>query len=376
VLELSDLRFSWPPVEVPLGPITPIIHVKNSGDEGAAVVGLVRIYRISTGLLVYDSNISPQTVEAGATAELEALTAWLPPAPADADYFVNGWLTATSTTCATIPWSGNVPSLTFAITAPPPGPYPDPHAPTHEVGGSDPVVVLDHGGLSGLADDDHPQYRLRHEVLYETDLLWPNNATLQAPYYQGAVGTGSYGSVAGEPNHPGIVRHRSSVGANSGYFIATQNNTFLLAGGETSRCWFKPITLGLTVRRCGFSNLTAAGTPSAGAFIWQDPATGIIYGKTYNVAGNSTTGTGFQLVINTWYLEKVVVNSDATQVDFYLYSEAGTELWHDSLAANIPTAVGDDLAHSVVDYNTGTTSLYLFYIDYLSILIPNRRPNL
>ena len=152
--------------------------------------------------------------------------------------------------------------------------------------------------------------------------------------------------------------------------------SILIAGSETSICWHRPQTLSGTTRHHGFLDNTTVTDPADGAWIWQDPASGIIYGRCKNVAGSDTTASGYQLVTNTWYAEKIVVNSDATQVNFYCYNEAGAVLWADSLTTNIPTAAGDEVGHGVVATNSGTSAVALDDIDYLSILIPDRRPNL
>jgi len=285
----------------------------------------------------------------------------------------------------------------FDIKTPPMGEAPAGHAVTHELGGSDPVDVtgldgnpdphaashadggsdeLSHGDLEGLADDDHPQYRLRHEIFSESD-LFSNNTIGNAPWNWYPIASGTRSWSYGLPNHPGILTPYSSTSANSGcYLIFDETGSIRIAGNETSLCWHRPQTLAGTTRHHGFHNSTSVTDPVDGAWIWQDPATGIIYGRCKNVAGASTTGTSYQLVTNTWYCEKIVVNANATRVDFYLYAENGAELWHDSLTTNIPTAAGDAVGHGVVNTNSGTTAVTLDDIDYLSILIPNRRPNL
>jgi len=246
------------------------------------------------------------------------------------------------------------------------------HATTHEDGGADPITIS-HGDLTGLADDDHQQYRLRHEVHYKNDCFHP--VSYQTPWAISGVAGGIYDIVTNAgPLHPGVLYFRSSTNSNSGIaFWFTPN--VRLGGGETSTCWHRPKTLALTTRHHGFHDTTTVADPVDGAWIWQDPATGIIYGRTMNNSAGSTTGTGYQLVTDTWYCEKIVVNADASQVDFYCYAEDGTELWHDSLTTNIPTAAGDEVGHGVVVTNSGTTAVTLDDVDYLSILIPDRRPN-
>jgi hypothetical protein len=255
------------------------------------------------------------------------------------------------------------------------------HHLTHEAGGSDiisiPPGITDHGALSGLLDDDHPQYRLRHEIFFESEFLYrlTTNSTTNFPWYALAIASGTEQPGSGVTNHPGIAHLLSSTNANSGFYCITGTSAILLQGNCTSICCHRPITLSGTTRHHGFHDSTSVTDPVDGAWIWQDPTTGIIYGRTMKNSTGSTTGTGFQLITNTWYTEKIVVNSNASRVDFYIYDDAGNQLWTDNLSTNIPTAAGRELGHGVVVSNSGTSAVALDDIDYLSIKMTNRRPN-
>jgi len=397
MLDVKITGYVVPVAEQPQASLTPVISVENVADEAAVITGLIRIYRESTGLMIYSSELAVTQLEHHSTTNIAALTPFDPPAPADDDYFVKADIIATSFLPGP-PITNSLGAWHFDIKTPPMGEAPAGHAVTHELGGSDPVDVtgldgnpdphaashaegesdeLSHGDLEGLADDDHPQYRLRHELFVDSDFLQSNSYHYLScdPWVITNISGGSNFGTTGTPSHPGISRCLSSTSAGSGSFYRILPAAILIAGGETSKCWHRPQTLALTTRHHGFHNVSTVTDPADGAWIWQDPATGIIYGRTKNVAGGSTTGTGFQLVTNTWYCEKIIINADATLVDFYCYAEDGTELWHDSLTTNIPTAAGDELGHGVVAHNSGTTAVTLDDIDYLSILIPDRRPN-
>ena len=396
MLDVKITAYIVPVAEQPQASLTPVISVANTADEGAVITGLIRIYRESTGLMIYSSELAVTQLEHHSTTNIAALTPFDPPAPADDDYFIKADITATSYLPGP-PTHDSLGAWYFDIKTPPMGEAPAGHAVTHELGGSDPVDVtgldgnpdphaashadggsdeLSHGNLEGLADDDHPQYRLRHEVFESTDFYGATTSWSLPWAFEVVSGGGSASTLAGDAKHQGIVRTVSSTAAGSGIRVRLAINTFLLTGGETSTLWFRPQTLAGTTRHHGYHDTIVAANPVDGAWIWQDPATGIIYGRTINNAGNSTTGTGYQLVTNTWYCEKIVVNDDATRVDFYLYAEDGTELWHDFLTTNIPTAAGDEVGHAVVSSNSGTTAVNLVDLDYLSLLIPDRRPNL
>jgi len=410
MLDVRITGYVVPLSEQPQASLTPVISVVNVADEDATITGLIRIYRDSTGLMIYDSRLAVTELEHGTSANIAALTPFDPPAPADDDYFIKADLVAASHLPGP-PLPVTLGAWHFDVKTPPMGEAPAGHHGTHEEDGSDELETgnlgttemddslvlhpdgaggvewvagagVDHGALTGLADDDHPQYRLRHEVFSESDCFCDQeDITSWYPWSIGRRNNGTLGQIAGTPNHPGIGQLKSSTSANSGIYVNLAFYTLsaaclLLAGSEVSIIWHRPQTLAGTTRHAGFHDTATVTDPAHGAWIWQDPATGIIYGRTKNNAGNSTTGTGFQLVTNTWYCEKIVVNSDASQVDFYCYAEDGTELWHDSLAANIPTAVGDEFGHGITTTNSGTTAVALDDVDYLSLLIPNRRPNL
>jgi hypothetical protein len=450
MLDVRPTAYIVPIAEQEFASLTPQVLIVNSGTVGALVNGHCHIYRLSTGLRLYTSELAISTIPAGTSLAVSALTPWSPPAPADDDYFIMCDITATATSPHEPP--GIVTQLgpySFDIKPVGMGPAPaahgvthqdggsdeldvtglegllaDPQTPlghhtSHELGGSDEVDVTglpgsgsgniedlttaemddalvlapdgaggvefraevggitDHGALSGLTDDDHTQYRLRHEIYFETDFLYraSTNSVNNFPWFSLAISSGSEQPGTGTSVHPGLTRLVSSVNANSGFYIILSTGSILLAGSCKSICCHRPVTLAGTTRHHGFHDATSVTDPVDGAWIWQNPATGIIYGRTMKNSAGSTTGTGYQLVTNTWYTEVIVVNSDASRVDFYIYNDAGALLWTDNLTTNIPTAAGRELGHGIVVTNSGTTAAVLDEVDFLRITLPNRRPN-
>lgn len=180
---------------------------------------------------------------------------------------------------------------------------------------------------------------------------------------------GTISPLAGEVNHPGIVNLISSVAANSGYYFFTTITGFLLAGGETTEIIFKTrdITANTYVRM-GFSDVAGlVTTPTDGVYININGET--LDGRTVSNSVSSTTGTAYTLLDETWYRLKIILNSDATRVDFYLYNEAGIELWTDFLTTNIPTTTGRQTGHGITAYFAGTTATGLISIDYMNLYI-------
>lgn len=426
MLDVRPTAYIVPLAEQVLDDITPVIQVTSAGDEDARVTGLVRIYRESTGLLIFTSKLAITIVPHGTVVNIAALSAWSPPAPADDDFFILVGTTAVSLLHEEDILSAPLGAFHFDIKPGPMGPAPAAHGATHEDGGMDEISidalsgvpaargqagglasldgatlvptaelgtgaptgtkflrddgtwqvppgagVTDHGALTGLADDDHPQYRLRHQIFWETECLMSSAGP--TPWYMLAIATGTLANTTPSASHLGIYRITSSTSANSGFYIRTHALSLLLAGSEQSLHWHRPQTLSGTTRRTGYHDATNVTAPVDGAYIYQDPSTGKITGRTMAASAGSTTGTDYQLVTNTWYCEKIVVNADATRVDFYLYDDAGALLWTDFLTTNIPTAY---LGHATVVTNSGTTAVDLDDVDYMSMRIPDRRPNL
>lgn len=393
---LSEMTFT----DVPL-----TVRISNVADETAIVTGRFRVYNNITGLLLHTSEIVPFSIAAGQTIDASALTDFTPPAPLDDTYFVVFDGNASN---ALVPDGIGIflGAFHFDIKPGALGPPPAAHAPTHENAGSDPVHIealptteldaanvlapdgtggvhfvpasaaTDHGALLGLLDDDHPQYLLRHEIYSKSDLTG-NASVNSSPWNLAVILSGTISQLSGSELHPGCIRIASSTSANSGgYCNLASRTSFLLAGGESSRIWFRPQTLSGTTIRLGFHDTNDSSAPADGAHMWMDPATGIIYGRTSSNTVTTTTGTGYQLLANTWYMAKVVVNSNATRVDFYLYDEAGTLLWSDFNTTNIPTVAGRELGHGLVATNSGTTAVNLVDMDSIEFSLPDRRPDL
>ena len=516
----------------------------NVADEGAVITGLIRIYRESTGLLIYSSELAVTQIEHHTSTNIAALTPFDPPAPADDDYFIKADIVATSYLPGP-PIRASLGSFYFDIKTPPMGEAPAGHHVTHENGGSDPIEVADmqtaelddslvlqpdglggvefnslgggggphasthenggadeitvaglsglladaqtpkthktthqnggsdeisvaglsgeladdqppkdhhtdhenggtdeisvaglsgaladaqtptahasshedggadeleisdlatsevvtgkvlqpdgaggvvwnaggggvtdHGALTGLADDDHPQYALRHQVVKESDMLiGSSTSTSNQPWLTQNLSSGSQVSQPGLADHPGIVRFSCAASINSGARIYFDPSSIRLGGGEKAAFWLSIVNITDTLLYFGFHNSTVGATPTNAAAFFLDNTTGRLYGVCYNTAGNSATASYFTPSASTWYLARVVVNAGATQVDFYIYNSAGALVWSDSLTTNIPTAAGDELSHGLVAITKGTTAQGLIDLDWLHLAIPDRRPN-
>jgi len=190
------------------------------------------------------------------------------------------------------------------------------------------------------------------------------------PWQGAAVSGGTLVLAVGQPNHPGIKETKSSTNVNSGYYFLLTTNALLLAGSEACQAYIRPITLAGTTIRIGFHNTGSSAAPTDGAYIeiaHVGATDGVALGKTANNANYSSTGTNYTLITNTWYRLLIVLNADATRVNFYIYSEAGALLWTDSLTTNIPTAPGHETGNGIIATNSLTISMPLLDVDYISL---------
>jgi hypothetical protein len=162
MLNCRPVAYVIPVAEQDFASLTPVVQIVNAGTVPCLITGHVHIYRESTGLKLYTSELSIRTLIVGAVADVPALTPWSPPAPADDDYFIMCDVTATATLPHEPP--GAIFMLgpyTFDIKPVGMGPAPAAHAVTHEDGGSDELDVTDLLGV--LAD---PQVPAAHDYTH------------------------------------------------------------------------------------------------------------------------------------------------------------------------------------------------------------------
>jgi hypothetical protein len=234
-------------------------------------------------------------------------------------------------------------------------------------GGANTVLANDGTGTLSWAS----QFDIaRYTPFYYTDFLGTTGTTSAGAAYPFVSTTlsGTQSKVAGTANHPGILQIASSSTANSGGYIATDLSAFLLAGGEVFEAIFSPLSGGTSTIRMGFHNATTYNSPTNGAYCEISGLS--MTGKTANSSTYSTTGTSYTLTTSSWYRAVVVLNSNATQVTYYLYDGSGNQLWTDSLTTTIPTAnIG---AGVIATYGTATASA-IVNLDYMAVGITGRK---
>lgn len=380
MLDVRPIAYISPLNEQVLDDITPSISVKCYADQGGNVTGLVRIYRESTGLLIYASVLRPATIAADQVITMSAETPFSPGAPADDDYFIIAQTTTTD------PISGDtnqnyLGQFFFDVKPGPMGPAPAAHAITHELGGMDQINVA---GLTGLLAT--PQTPTTHATTHlpngtdpiqpiyykELDFAQNNNVTNTNPWYGSSIGTGTNVMLAGAANHPGVLQLQSSSAVNTGYTFRTSPSAFLIAGNEVANFIFRPQVLTGLVSRRGFIDTFTTTDVQDG--IYAEIATvggvlGVLVGKTANNNARSVTSSSYTLITNAWYHLTIKVNQAANQADFYLYDTNGNLLWHDTLTTNIPTLAGRETGHGILAYNTGTSAGALTDEDFMDVAI-------
>jgi hypothetical protein len=104
----------------------------------------VRIFRKSIDSLLFTSALTAATIPGLTSASIPTLSAWSPPAPADADYFIVCTVDAQRLDGEPLVTAG-MGAQYFDLKPGPIGPAPEAHAPTHSHGGLDPLPIEDLG---------------------------------------------------------------------------------------------------------------------------------------------------------------------------------------------------------------------------------------
>lgn len=189
------------------------------------------------------------------------------------------------------------------------------------------------------------------------------------PWIYTAIGAGTSGYQNGEENHPGIARITSN-GANTGASVWMGfDSNILLAGEEETDFIFKiPVTAGNNVLLGFGDDFTTIGAHTDAVYLTIGAAS--MTGRVKNNTVTTVTATSYAITENVWYRGKIVINSDASRVDFYLYDESGNLLWTDNLTGGLPTAAGRELTHGVKAYKVSAGVDDLIYLDYMSLFMP------
>jgi hypothetical protein len=218
---------------------------------------------------------------------------------------------------------------------------------------------------------------IRRKPFIFTDFLGPAGAaTIEAA--QGwdfaIIASGTQAKIAGESNHPGILRVSSSTTTNSGGYCVLEATAFRITGGEIFEVIFQHrVASGTnTTLRMGFLDTVTSADATDGIYFETASSSLALVGKTSQGSTRSTTPTIYTLTVNVWYRAKIIVNSNATSVTFYLYDDSGSLLGSQSLSTNIPTGVSQQTGCGFVVTNVGTTAVLLAYFDWMATWFNDR----
>lgn len=200
-------------------------------------------------------------------------------------------------------------------------------------------------------------------------------ATSVTPWFSSTVNSGSINVGTGTAKHPGVGSYKCGTAGNGGGKIVLGATSLILTGREKTTIVFQTAADQSTVNRyMGFHDATTVSEPVDGVYcqIAYADTHAVLTGKTAAASTRSTTDTSYNLDNSTWYRLVVELNADATLATYTLYADdSNTVLWTDTLDSNIPTAV---TGHGDVCTGSGTSDIYIGYIDYMDVTLnPNWR---
>lgn len=158
--------------------------------------------------------------------------------------------------------------------------------------------------------------------------------TFLTPFTYTPISNGIFGSYTGETNHPGWMGFNCGTNANSGGTLASNLNAIRDVGNNYFEFIFYVTQSTNLVVYAGIHKSSSATAPTDG--IWFNIAATTLSGKCAASSSTTTTASTYTISTATWYRGRLVVNTAASSVDFYLYDESGTLLWNDSVSSNIP----------------------------------------
>ena len=217
------------------------------------------------------------------------------------------------------------------------------------------------GGTSQPSDLN---YRSSFEI--HTDLAGDVNS----PWRIATFNNGARIESNGEPNHPGVFQYRSSsTSVNGGVSIGTSFNCFQLSGDEETNIVFRISGLSQPGRfsRMGFMDSFSNASLIDGAYLYLENLN--IKGHTKQNNNQSETSSNYNLSGNMWYRGKLLINSNATRVDFYIYDGSGNQLWTDYLTTNIPNTDFRDTGHGVSAWCSGLVQTIVLEVDFVNFAI-------
>lgn len=178
--------------------------------------------------------------------------------------------------------------------------------------------------------------------------------------------SGTLEILSGEAGHAGIHRvssHASNTNSGARAYIY-ELNAVLVQENFIFEVIFRCPTVTDLAHKIGFFDTTnvTAGVVDG---VWISIDGVVLRGRTSNNSSASQTTSNYNITANQWYRAKIVVNGDASRVDFYLYDDWGGLLFYDELASNIPTGAGRECTMQVMAGKTSAGSAAILDVDWL-----------
>jgi hypothetical protein len=229
-------------------------------------------------------------------------------------------------------------------------------------------------GYAGIGSNGYVNklniYQSFQKCFFHTDFL-QNAANANPPWSGTAKGGGSCivgDSTCVDENHHGAVTLTGGITAGDGYYFVTDFTSQKIYGSEKTIFIFKAENIGANAyARMGWFDVSTANPNIADGIICYYSANGDFKGRCNGGGSFTNTSTLYTLSVSTYYRCTIVVNTNATRVDFYLYKcSDGSLVWSDYLTTNIPTSY---TGHGIHAYHNGTTSSTILTVDYMNLII-------
>lgn len=205
-------------------------------------------------------------------------------------------------------------------------------------------------------------------TVWEDDFLHSNTGL--SPWVASAISSGTMDtaltSAVITPNHPGVVRIRSSATSNAGILIRCSDNRYVLAGGEKYTAIFRPITA-FTNRtmRAGFHNATTVTAPTNGVyFIYTGTST---LSLAITNAG-TTLASGLcpvTMTLGVWYRIELEFANDLSTVTAKVY-DSDTGILLNSVNILLSTfTVNQSLSPTFIATESSVTASDILELDFV-----------
>jgi hypothetical protein len=224
-------------------------------------------------------------------------------------------------------------------------------------------------------ENETEEFRRRQRTLVISSDFIGTVAAANTPFVFAALNSGSNTTTTFTNGiNPGITRIQSSATPVSGGSLSSNvvgTGAILPSIGQQMDFVFRTPNViagvGSTVR-AGFFVATNIST-DASAGIYMEIVDNQLYGKTANNSSRSQTATSYTISNGGLWFHMRIVYKSAVLIEYTLYNMAGTILWTDTLASNIPTAA---YTCTILAFSSASQSIptEMISCDYVAFTIP------